>query len=169
MSRSPAPATPVCSDPENAALEVFIHALRQAHGYDFSGYARASLKRRVTQLAHALDCRNIGELVPRVLYEPALLGDIIAELSVPVSDLFRDPSMFATLVREVFPLLASYPRVNIWQAGCARGEEVYSLAILLSEAGLIGRSQIYATDFNDVALERADGQVNVVQIWKKSH
>lgn len=140
---------------EDAALDLFVTALRVRHGYDFSGYARASLKRRVEQLARDLDVPNIGSLVPRVLYEPALIEDIVARLSVPVSDLFRDPAVFAALGRDVLPVLASYPRINIWHAGVAYGEEVYSMAILLTEAGLMRRSQLYATDFNDRALERA--------------
>lgn len=142
-------------DVEDIALEVFIQALRLRHGYDFSGYARASLKRRVSQLAADLGLSDIGSLVPRVLYEPVLLDEIVAHVSVPVSDLFRDPDVFGRLREEVLPVLASWPRINIWQAGCAYGEEVYSLAILLEEAGLATRSQIYATDFNDHALERA--------------
>lgn len=142
-------------DVEDQALELFIQALHRRHGYDFSGYARASLKRRVAQLARELALPNIGALLPRVLYEPELIERIIACLSVPASGLFRDPEVFAALKRDVLPVLASYPRLNIWQAGCASGEEVYSLAILLAEAGLSARSRIYATDFNDNALERA--------------
>ncbi len=142
-------------DVEDLALEVFVEALRLRHGYDFSGYTRASLKRRVIALARELGARRIGDLVARVLYEPELLNAIIRHLSVPVSELFRDPGVFAALKTEVLPMLASYPRINIWQAGCAHGEEVYSLAILLREAALAGRAQIYATDFSDHALGKA--------------
>lgn len=146
-------ANPV--DVEDIALEVFIHALRLRHGYDFSGYSRASLKRRVRELTRHLRVERIGELLPRLLYEPALLRQVVSHLSVPVSSLFRDPEVFLRLREEVLPVLASWPWINIWQAGCAYGEEVYSLAILLAEAGLTPRAQIYATDFNDHALERA--------------
>jgi len=143
------------ADLEDMALEIFIQALKMRHGYDFSGYARASLKRRVAELARAQALPNIGALVPRVLYDEAFLPTVVSHLSVPVSALFRDPEIFLELRRHVLPVLASWPRVNIWQAGCAAGEEVYSLAILLAECGLARRSQIYATDFNDHALERA--------------
>lgn len=150
---------------EDLALELFIQTLRLRHGYDFSGYARASLKRRVEQFARDIGVRNIGELVPRMIYEPALIGEVVARLSVPVSDMFRDPEVFATLRADVLPVLMSYPRINIWQAGCAYGEEVYSLAIVLAELGLTERSQIYATDFNDRALERAaEGIFNASQL-----
>ncbi|MGN8199212.1 CheR family methyltransferase [Salinisphaera sp. RV14] len=146
------------SDPvatEDRALDLFVHALNACHGYDFSGYARASLKRRAEQLAADLGAPGIGHLIPRLIYEPAVLGEVIARLSVPVSDMFRDPAVFAALREQVLPVLSSYPRVNIWQAGCAQGEEVYSTAILAEEAGLLSRCRFYATDINDQALARA--------------
>lgn len=142
-------------DPEDIELEAFVRALRERHGYDFSGYARASLKRRVLAHVHAAGHDSLSALTSRMLRDDALIPQIIAGLSVPVSDMFRNPGVFKLLREEVLPVLASYPRINIWQAGCAFGEEVYSLAILLEEAGLYDRSQIYATDFNDVALARA--------------
>lgn len=140
---------------DDIELELFVQALQLRHGYDFSGYARASLKRRVQAVAAARQCRTIGELTTRVVHDDSLLPAVIAGLSVPVSEMFRNPFVFKTLVADVFPVLASYPHINIWQAGCARGEEVYTLAILLEEAGLYARCQIYATDFNDAALGQA--------------
>lgn len=142
-------------EPEDVELELFIRALQLRHGYDFSGYARASLKRRVQNLAMTQGCRSVGELTSLVLHDDGRLPAVIAGLSVPVSEMFRNPAVFKALATEVFPLLASYPHINIWQAGCARGEEVYSLAILLEEAGLYDRTQIYATDFNDAVLAQA--------------
>lgn len=140
---------------EDRALDLFLHTLNVCHGYDFSGYARAPLKRRAEQLAADLDVPGVGHLIPRLIYEPAVLGEVIARLSVPVSDMFRDPCVFAALREQVFPVLSSYPRLNIWQAGCAQGEEAYSTAILAEEAGLLSRCHVYATDINDQALSRA--------------
>ncbi len=140
---------------EDIELEAFVRALKQRHGYDFSGYARASLKRRMLQVVQSCGFENLSTLTGRMLRDDALVPDIVAGLSVPVSEMFRNPTVFAALREEVLPVLASYPRINIWQAGCAHGEEVYSLAILLEEAGLYERSQIYATDFSDAALVRA--------------
>ncbi|WP_293368615.1 CheR family methyltransferase [Nevskia sp.] len=142
-------------DPDDVELELFVRALQLRHGYDFSGYARASLKRRVQSVAMASQCKTIGELTAKIIRDDAQLPSVIAGLSVPVSEMFRNPSVFKALVAEVFPVLASYPHINIWQAGCARGEEIYTLAILLEEAGLYERAQIYATDFNDSALALA--------------
>jgi chemotaxis protein methyltransferase CheR len=142
-------------DVEDVELDLFVRALKLRHGYDFGEYARASFRRRVQTLLQTIGCETIGELTGRVLRDDALLPQVIAGLSVPVSEMFRDPAVFRALREEVLPLLASYPRINVWQAGCAFGQEVYSLAILLEEAGLYDRSQIYATDFSDAAIARA--------------
>jgi chemotaxis protein methyltransferase CheR len=140
---------------EDIEIDLFVRAMKLRHGFDFSEYAPASLKRRVRELVRIHETGTISELNRRVLHEPDFLPRIIEGLSVPVSDMFRDPAVFRALRDEVLPLLASYPQINIWQAGCAHGQEVYSLAILLEEAGLYDRCQIYATDFNDAALARA--------------
>lgn len=150
-------------EPEEVELELFIRALQLRHGYDFSQYARASLKRRVLNLATAQGLASVGELTARVIRDDAFLPQVVAGLSVPVSEMFRNPQVFRKLAADVFPMLASYPHINIWQAGCARGEEVYSLAILLEEAGLYERTQIYATDFNDQALAQAQDGIFPVQ------
>lgn len=140
---------------EDVEVELFMRALQLRHGYDFSRYAPASFKRRVLNLAANAGCQTVAELTSRMLREDALVPQVIAGLSVPVSEMFRNPSTFRTLRDEVFPILSSYPVINIWQAGCAFGQEVYSLAILLDEAGLYERSQIFATDISDAALVRA--------------
>lgn len=141
---------------ECIAISLFLEALYQRHGYDFRQYARASIKRRVQSLATANGCANISELIPRILHDEAFLEETLAHLSVPVTEMFRDPSVFKTIREQVIPYLSSYHRLQIWQAGCATGEEVYSLAILLEEEGLLPRSQIYATDINDMALHQAE-------------
>lgn len=140
---------------QDIEVDSFVHALRRRHGYDFTGYAPASLKRRVESLASSLGAEHIGELTSRLLRDDALLPQVISGLSVPVSEMFRNPSVFRALRDEVFPVLASHPHINIWQAGCAYGQEVYSLAILLEEAGLYDRCRIYATDISEAALQRA--------------
>lgn len=136
-------------------IDLLIRALQARHGYDFSQYAPASFKRRVQNLLTHYHFDNVSRLIELVLHDEEQITEIIGRLSVPVSEFFRDPATFATLAREVFPTLASYPHINIWQAGCAHGEEVYSLAILLSEAGLYERTRIYATDMSAQALDQA--------------
>jgi len=145
-------------DIEDIEVQLFVRAMQLRHGYDFSEYAPASLKRRVQQLVRTHGVASISELNSRLLHEDGFVTRVIEGLSVPVSEMFRDPPVFRALRDKVFPVLASYPEINIWQAGCAHGQEVYSLAILLEEAGLYDRSRIYATDFNDAALAiAADG------------
>lgn len=144
------------SEIEDLEVELFVEALRLRHGYDFRNYARASLKRRVLEVKRETGSETLVGLLPRLFYEPGFLGEVIARLSVPVTEMFRDPQVFATLRREVVPVLRTFPRINVWQAGCATGEEVYSLAILLQEEGLLERSQIYATDINDKAIQVAE-------------
>lgn len=140
---------------EERDIAEFVRTLKERHGYDFGQYAPASFKRRLRALRHRSGAASIAELSRRLAAEPLFLRQVLAGLSVPVSEMFRDPWVFAALRRDVLPVLASYPRIHIWQAGCAHGEEVYSLAILLEEEGLYDKSQIFATDFNDVALEDA--------------
>ena len=144
------------ADIQNIELDLFIEAVARRHGYDFRNYAKASLKRRVTGLAHKMGCGSIAELLPLVLHEGELLPEILAGLSVPVTRMFRDPSVFRAIRETLLPLLASHPGLSIWQAGCATGEEVYSLAILLAEAGLLDHTRIHATDINGAALARAE-------------
>lgn len=157
---------------DNIEVDLFIQALQRRHGYDFSQYAPASLKRRVQQLSEQLDCRTISGLINRAIHEPELLPRLLEGLTVSASDMFRDPTMFRGLREQIFPLLASYPQINIWQAGCAHGQEVYSLAILLEEAGLYERSQIFATDLSDRALQQAQDGIypaREAQQWSRNY
>lgn len=142
-------------DAEEAEIREFVRTLKERHGYDFGQYAQASFRRRVRALRVRTGAASIGVLSRRLAEEPGFLRQVLAGLSVPVSEMFRDPWVFEALRREVLPILASYPRIHIWQAGCAHGEEVYSLAILLEEEGLYDKTQVFATDLNDVALEEA--------------
>jgi chemotaxis protein methyltransferase CheR len=157
---------------DNIELELFIKAMQRRHGYDFSQYAQASLKRRVLQLVEQFQSRTISGLIERVMHEPQLLPRMLDGLTVPASDMFRDPTMFRGLREQVLPLLASYPQINIWQAGCAHGQEVYSLAILLEEAGLYDRTQIFATDLSERALQQAQEGIypaREAQQWSRNY
>lgn len=157
---------------DDIEIELFVRALKLRHGYDFSQYAPASLKRRVLQLVHAQATGTVSHLITRLLHEPDFLPVVLEGLSVPVSEMFRDPDVFLALREQVFPVLASYPQINIWQAGCAHGQEVYSLAILLEEAGLYDRTQIYATDFNESALKQAQEGIypaREAQLWSRNY
>jgi len=133
-------------------IDCLLEAIHQHYGYDFRNYAKASLKRRIQNFVSLSDCKQVSELIPRVLHQRAFFDDFLHSMSVTVTEMFRDPEVFKALREDVLPTLKTYSRVNIWHAGCATGEEVYSMAILLHEAGLLERSRIYATDLNHQSL-----------------
>jgi chemotaxis protein methyltransferase CheR len=140
---------------EDLEIELLLTAVSSRYGYDFRNYSKASLKRRVRRAVQELEVPTISRLQEMLLHDPAALRRFVATLSVHVTSLFRDPHFYVALRNQVIPILRTYPFLRIWVAGCATGEEVYSLAILLTEEGLYERSQIYATDISDDLLERA--------------
>jgi chemotaxis protein methyltransferase CheR len=140
-------------------LQLLVEAIYLKYHYDFRAYARASLKRRLGTAMVRFGCTSLSQLQDRVLHEPAAFPRLLEFLTVQVSDMFRDPSYFLSLRRVVLPLLRTYPSLKVWVAGCSAGEEVYSLAILLREEGLLARTLIYATDINATALQKAEAGV----------
>jgi chemotaxis protein methyltransferase CheR len=136
-------------------LELLIEAIYHRYSYDFRDYARATLMRRVQHALVPLGCGGISELQGRILHSAQAFMALLQYLTVPVSGMFRDPAYFRALREHVVPLLCTYPSLRIWVAGCSTGEEVYSLAILLHEEGLLTRSLLYATDINPRALSKA--------------
>lgn len=143
------------SEIRDIELKLLLEAIYLRYYYDFRGYSSTSLARRLDQAMTKLECRTISCLQEKILYEPEAFGELLSYLTVQVSEMFRDPSFFLALREKVVPYLRTYPSLRIWVAGCSAGEEVYSLAILLREEGLLERSLIYATDINPKALERA--------------
>lgn len=136
-------------------LRLLIEAIFLKYSYDFREYSGASQKRRVHHAMQQMDCENISELQARVLHDPDAFMALLQYLTIPTSEMFRDPSYFLALREQVVPHLHTYPSLKIWIAGCSTGEEVYSMAIMLKEEGLLERSIIYATDINPISLERA--------------
>ena len=136
-------------------VEHFLAAIHDRYGYDLRGYAPASMRRRVQAAIRRAGVPDVADLERRSLAQPEFFADVLENLTVQVSEMFRDPAFFRAFRQEVVPLLRTYPRLNIWNGGCAAGEEAYSLAILLHEEGLYDRSQIYATDLSPRAVERA--------------
>ena len=136
-------------------INILLADLLEQYGYDFTDYARASLKRRITRLMTVDRFPSFAELRYRVRNDAGYLKRFVEEITVNVTEMFRDPSFYAALRREVLPMLATYPLIRIWHAGCSTGEEVYSMAILLHEANLLNKSLLYATDINPDVLEKA--------------
>ncbi len=147
--------------PEDVDIELplLLEAVFQKYQYDFRHYARASLKRRILAALPRLGASTISQAQDRVLRDADAFALLLRELTVPVSDMFRDPSFFAAVRRELVPVLRTYPSLKLWVAGCATGEEVYSYLILLEEEGLLERSLVYATDIDFHSLRAAEAGV----------
>lgn len=153
------------ADIEIIEIELLLEAIFRRYGYDFRSYARASLERRIRQFLSGTDCLSVAEMIPRVLYDRDFFSRLVRYFSISVTEMFRDPFVYRVIREKVIPMLKTWPHIKIWHAGCATGEEVYSLAILLKEEGLYSRATIYATDFNDEALALArDGVYSLDKI-----
>ncbi len=150
-------------DDDTALFDIEVKLLLEGvflrYQHDFRDYAITSLRRRVRQAMAHFDCQRLCDLQDRVLHEPEVFSGMLQYFTVQMSELFRDPHYFKALREEVLPLLATYPSIKLWIAGCSSGEEVWSIAIMLAEEGLLERSLIYATDINPQALRRAEAGV----------
>jgi chemotaxis protein methyltransferase CheR len=142
-------------DTEKVEIDLLLEAVFEKYGYDFRHYARASIERRIRQFLPKSGCPTILKVIERLLEDEAFFSKLVREFSITVTELFRDPDVYASIRQNVIPLLKTHPFVKIWHAGCATGEEAYSLAIALKEEGIYDRCTIFVTDFNDEALEKA--------------
>jgi len=140
-------------------LQLLLDAVYLKYHYDFRSYAHASLKRRLKSAMTQLGCRTLSQVQDRIVHDPSAFTALLGFLTVPVSEMFRDPLYFLALREQVVPVLRTYPSLKIWVAGCSTGEEAYSLAILLREEQLLERTIIYATDINAQTLQKAEAGV----------
>jgi len=153
-------------------VDCLLAAITERYGYDFRNYARASLKRRIQNFLVVSGCKYVSELIPKVLHDKAYFSEFLSNMSVTVTEMFRDPFIFKSIREDILPKLKTYSRINIWHAGCATGEEVYSMAILLEEEGLLDRARIYATDFNAKSLATAKEGIypaENIQLYTKNY
>jgi chemotaxis protein methyltransferase CheR len=152
--------TPIGSDksalgPEDAEVRLLVDQVYRLYGYDFRNYALASLKRRVRNFLRTEGLDSIAALHIRVLRDRACVERLLLGLTVNTTAMFRDPSFYVAFREQVVPILRTYPFIRVWHAGCSTGQEVYSMAILLQEAGIYHRCRIYATDANEQVLQTA--------------
>jgi chemotaxis protein methyltransferase CheR len=152
---------------EQLEIELLLEAVFRRYGLDFRQYAQASLKRRLYRRMHAEGLRTLSQLQDRLLHDPPCMEQLLVDLSINVTSMFRDPSFYVAFRDQVVPVLHTYPFTRIWCAGCSTGEEVYSLAILLQEEGLYERARIYATDINEHVLQTARGGVFPLERMKQ--
>jgi len=154
-------------DTEDIEVQLFIDALYMKYGYDFRNYSRAHMKRRIMNRMRLSNYESVSQMQHHILRDESLFEAILPDFSINVTEMFRDPEFFAQVRELVVPLLKTYPSIKIWHAGCSSGEEVYSMAILLKEEGLLDRCQIYATDFNEKILQRAKDGIYPLEIAKE--
>lgn len=143
------------SDNESIEIDMLLNGIRSRYGYDFTHYSRASLKRR---LEHALTQNKLAhftELLDRLFHDEKCFDEFLKTMSITVTEMFRDPDFYHAVRQHVVPVLKTFPFAKIWHAGCATGEEVYSMALVLHEEGFLDRARIYATDFNKHSLDMA--------------
>ncbi|ANF98258.1 CheR family methyltransferase [Paenibacillus bovis] len=157
---------------ENIEIDLLLEGVHRLYGYDFRNYARASLTRRIWHHVHAENLKSVSALQERVLHDRSCFERFVQNLSIPVTEMFRDPQLFRMFREKVIPLLRTYPYIRIWHAGCSTGEEVYSMAILLHEEGLLDKARIYATDMNNRSLQQArEGVFGIdrMQLYTKNY
>ncbi|MCP3943716.1 MAG: protein-glutamate O-methyltransferase CheR [Desulfobacteraceae bacterium] len=155
-------------DNQDIEIKVLMEAVHLKHGYDFRQYAGASLTRRVKKCLADTGLNNISDMIPLVIHDKAFFNSFLHNLSVNVTEMFRDPQFFLSLREKIVPYLKTFPFIKVWSVGVSTGEEVYSLVIVLKEEGLYEKSLIYATDFNDSVLESAQKGIYSIDNIKTS-
>lgn len=151
----------------NIEIKLLLEAIHLKYGYDFRDYSWASIKRRIRHSFNMSGLESISAMQHAVLNDKALFAKLLTDLTINITEMFRDPSFYRAIREQVLPHLNDYPKCNIWHAGCATGEEVYSMAILLKEHGLYEKTQIYATDVNELVLAEAREGIYPIQRMKQ--
>ena len=153
-------------------IEILLSDVLEVYGYDFTGYSRASLKRRILRLYEMDKFVSFAEYRYKIRTEPGYFKRFLEEITINVTEMFRDPAFYKTLRTEILPRLGTYPFIRIWVAGCSTGEEAYSVAIFLKELNLLHKSLIYATDINSEVLATA-GQamipLNKIKLYTENY
>lgn len=142
-------------DTSDLEISLLLEAIYRKYGYDFREYSQAHIRRRIMNRMAVSGFEDVSQMQSKVLNDEPFASELLQDLSITVTEMFRDPAFYRSLREKVIPILKTYPFIKIWHAGCATGEEAYSMAILLQEEGLYDRTTIYATDFNQMALNRA--------------
>ncbi len=140
---------------EDVEIRLLLEGLQRVYGYDFRDYAEASIKRRLSHWLAESAFATFSQAQSDLLRDPQLFASLLQGITVNVTEMFRDPAFFKAIREQLVPFLKTYPFVKIWHAGCATGEEAYSMAIVLNEEGMAGRYRMYATDIDEAVLQWA--------------
>jgi len=162
-----APSSPNLPNLEVIEVQLLLEGVYRYYGYDFRDYAPSSLMRRIRKIVASEALPTISALQDRLLHDPACLERFLLGLTVNVTSMFRDPSFFLTFREKIVPLLRTYPFIRLWHAGCSTGQEVYAMAILLQEEGLYHRCRLYATDTNELVLQKAKQGIYPIELMQE--
>lgn len=148
-------------------IEEILRLINRMYGYDFTNYSKASMQRRIYRFMDDAGFKNFSALKFSIINDKTVFDYFLQRITVNVTEMFRDPEFYKVIRTEVIPVMASYPTIKIWHAGCSSGEEVFSMAILLHEADLLQRSKIYATDINPNNIEKAKKGILPLEVMKE--
>lgn len=144
---------------EIAEVRQLTEVVKSTYNYDFGDYALSSFKRRLSRVLEVHSHDSMPLLIAKVKSDPVYFRDFLAELTVNVTEMFRDPSFWRLLRDDVIPeLLKVSSNLKIWHAGCSSGEEVYSMSILLKEMGILETTKLFASDIDHEILASAQGR-----------
>ena len=158
---------PTNQELKDIEIRLLLEAINEQYGYDLREYARASLERRIDKALRDFHFKTISYLQERVLHDPAVMRRLLNAISVDTTAMFRDPRFYTAFRQKVAPLLKAQNHFRLWHAGCASGEEVYSMAIVLEEEGLYDKARLYATDLNESLLEEAKAGIYPLQSMRE--
>ena len=152
---------------KNAEIQQLLDAIYEKYGYDFRNYSRSHIERRLNKELILSDHESVSELAKEILSDSKRFHEMLADLFVHTTSMFRDTEFFLTFRKKVVSVLKTYPSIRIWSTGCATGEEVYSIAIILKEEGLYDKTRIYATDISNNILRKAKEGIYPINFMKK--
>ena len=151
-------------DNERLEIKLLLEAIYLKYGFDFRDYSSAHTKRRLENRLGLSGLEHYGQMQHRLIHDEAFFNELLLDLSINVTEMFRDPWFYKKIREEVIPHLQTYPFIRAWHAGCSAGQEVYSMCIVLEEEGMKNRTQIYATDFNELILQKARSGIYPIEV-----
>jgi chemotaxis protein methyltransferase CheR len=148
---------------EIADLRKLTQLIKDKYNYDFKDYAISSFKRRIKRVIEIYKFKSVEALIQKIETQPSFFEEFISEITVNVTEMFRDPTFWRVLREQIVPsILQSHDKISIWHAGCSSGEEVFSMNILLSEMGVLDKAKIVATDIDTSIIDKAKkGVINL--------
>lgn len=140
---------------EAIEIQLLLEGIALHYGYDFRDYAQSPLRRNIVMSMAMEGVPTISRYQERLLHDPECMERFLNTVGVNVTSMFRSADSLLYLRNEIVPWLRTFPSVQVWVAGCATGEDVLSVAVVLHESGMLRRARIFATDINERSLVTA--------------